>query len=325
VFDFSPKLINSARNAALVLLVALVAWSLKESVQFFMFPPEEKFSRLPSGISTNNDPDVSSIDHITSLNLFGDASRSQLNPTAMVTESLAETRLNLELVGVFAASTDDSEDSAALISEKRGTAKLFRINERVPGNATLVEVFADSVVLERSGKRELLRFPTTKNNFTPQEKPERTTIIEPALSRSLTALEGSHDTGASSNATRTELAAAAEKPATAGRNAQQSVRQVIASYQGRLENDAEGTLAELGIKPISTDVAGGYRLGSLASHPALKQTGLQPGDILLSVNNRAIGNVADDRLEFENVLAQGSARLEIKRGSRNFFITVSLK
>lgn len=323
MFDFSPKLINSARNAALVLLVALIAWSLKESVQFFMFPPEEKFSRLPSGIRTNNDPDVGSIDHVTSLNLFGDASRSQLNPTMTVTESLAETRLNLELVGVFAASTDDPEDSAALISEKRGTAKLFRINERVPGNATLVEVFADSVVLERSGKRELLRFPTTKNNFTPQEEPGRT-IINPALSRSLTALEGSQITGASSNATRIERTAA-ENPATTGRNTQQSVRQVIASYQGRLENDAEGTLAELGIKPISTEVAGGYRLGSLASHPALKQTGLQPGDILLSVNNRAIGNVAEDRLEFENVLAQGSARLEIKRGSRNFFITVSLK
>ena len=323
MFDFSPKLINSARNAALVLLVLLIAWSLSESVQFFMFPPEEKFSRLPNGISTNNDPEVSSIDHVTALNLFGDASRSQLNPTATVTESLEETRLNLELVGVFAASTDDPEDSAALISEKRGTAKLFRINERVPGNATLVEVFADSVVLERSGKRELLRFPTTKNNFTPQGEPGRT-IIDPALSRSRTALQGSRITDASSNATRTELAAA-EKPATAGRNAQQSVRQVIASYQGRLENDAEGTLAELGIKPISTDVAGGYRLGSLASHPALKQTGLQPGDILLSVNNRAIGNVAEDRLEFENVLAQGSARLEIKRGSRNFFITVSLK
>ena len=288
-----------------------------------MFPPEEKFSKLPSSISTNNDPDVSSMDHVTSLNLFGDASRSQLNPTATVTESLAETRLNLELVGVFAASTGDPEDSAALISEKRGTAKLFRINERVPGNATLVEVFADSVVLERSGKRELLRFPTTKNNFTPQRESGRT-IIDPALSRSLTALEGSHITGASSNATRIERTAA-EKPAATGRNAQQSVRQVIASYQGRLENDAEGTLAELGIKPISTDVAGGYRLGSLASHPALKQTGLQPGDILLSINNRAIGNVAEDRLEFENVLAQGSARLEIKRGSRNFFITVSLK
>ena len=323
MFDFSPKLINSARNAALVLLVLLIAWSLSESVQFFMFPPEEKFSRLPNGISTNNDPEVSSIDHVTALNLFGDASRSQLNPTATVTESLEETRLNLELVGVFAASTDDPEDSAALISEKRGTAKLFRINERVPGNATLVEVFADSVVLERSGKRELLRFPTTKKNFTPQGEPGRT-IIDPALSRSRTALQGSRITEASSNATRTELAAA-EKPATAGRNAQQSVRQVIASYQGRLENDAEGTLAKLGIKPISTEVAGGYRLGGLASHPALKQTGLQPGDILLSVNNRAIGNVAEDRLEFENVLAQGSARLEIKRGSRNFFITVSLK
>ena len=77
MFDFSPKLINSARNAALVLLVLLIAWSLSESVQFFMFPPEEKFSRLPNGISTNNDPEVSSIDHVTALNLFGDASRSQ--------------------------------------------------------------------------------------------------------------------------------------------------------------------------------------------------------------------------------------------------------
>ena len=323
MFDFSPKLINSARNAALVLLVALIAWSLKESTQFFMFPPEEKFSRLPSGISTKNDPDVGSIDLATSLNLFGDASRSQLNPTATVTESLAETRLNLELVGVFAASAGDPEDSAALISEKRGAAKLFRINERVPGNATLVEVFTDRVVLERSGKRELLRFPTTKSNFTPQGVSAQT-INDPAVSRSLTASEGSLITGGPSNATRVEHAET-DKETTNGRNTQQSVRQVIASYQGRLENDAEGTLAELGIKPISTEVAGGYRLGNLASHPALRQTGLQPGDILLSVNNRAIGNVAEDRLEFENVLAQGSARLEIKRGSRNFFITVSLK
>ncbi|MFP6796518.1 MAG: type II secretion system protein N [Pseudomonadales bacterium] len=323
MFDFSPKLIDSARNVVLIILVVLIAWSLQESVLFFMFPPEEKLSKLPSGLGTNNGVDVVSIDHVTSLNLFGDASQAQSNSAVTVTEALAETRLNLELIGVFAASAGDPEDSAALISEKRGAAKLFRINERVPGNATLVEVFADRVVLERSGKRELLRFPTTKSNFTPQGVSAQTNN-DPALSRSLTASDGSRIAGASSNATRVERAET-DRGATTGRNAQQSVRQVIASYQGRLENDAEGTLAELGIKPISTEAARGYRLGSLASHPALRQTGLQPGDILLSVNNRAIGNVAEDRLEFENVLAQGSARLEIKRGSRNFFITVSLK
>ena len=323
MFDFSPKLIDIARNVVLVVLVVMIAWSLQKSVQFFLFPPEETSSRLPNNVVTNNASDVGSIDLVTSLNLFGDASRTQISSAVVVTESLAETKLNLELIGVFAASTGNPEGSAALISEKRGTAKLFLINERVPGNAKLVEVFADRVVLERSGKRELLRFPTTKSNFTPQAESER----EPrdsTVSRSLSASERSQSTNMPSNSSQIE-SVAAEKATTTGNNAQQSVRQVIASYQGRLENDAEGTLAELGIKPISTEVAGGYRLGGLASHPALKQTGLQPGDILLSVNNRAIGNVAEDRLEFENVLAQGSARLEIKRGSRNFFITVSLK
>ena len=323
MFDFSPKLIDIARNVVLIILLVAIAWSLHESFYFFMFPPEEKSAQLPNDLGTNTIPDEGSIDHITSLNLFGDASRAQLNSTAPVTESLAETRLNLELIGVFAASDDDPQDSAALISEKRGTAKLFRINERVPGNATLIEVFADRVVIERSGKRELLRFPTTKSNFTPQAESNRVTN-DPALSRSAPASDGSRTTNRSLNVMNLARSEA-ENQATAGRGAQQSVRQVIASYQGRLENDAKGTLAELGIKPISTEVAGGYRLGNLASHPALMQTGLQPGDILLSVNNRAIGNVAEDRLEFENVLAQGSARLEIKRGSRNFFITVSLK
>jgi len=323
VFDFSPKLIDRARNFVLIVLVLMVAWSLQKSVQFFLFPPEETSSRLPNNVVTNNASDVGSIDLVTSLNLFGDASRTQISSAVVVTESLAETKLNLELIGVFAASTGNPEGSAALISEKRGTAKLFLINERVPGNAKLVEVFADRVVLERGGKRVMLRFPTTKSNFTPQAESGR----EPrdsTVSRSLSASERSQSTNMPSNSSQIE-SVAAEKATTTGNNAQQSVRQVIASYQGRLENDAEGTLAELGIKPISTEVAGGYRLGGLASHPALKQTGLQPGDILLSVNNRAIGNVAEDRLEFENVLAQGSARLEIKRGSRNFFITVSLK
>ncbi len=323
MFDFSPKLIDSARSVVLILLVALIAWSLWESALFFMSPPEEKSSQVPSDLGTNNVSDVGSIDHITSLNLFGDASRAQLNSTATVTESLVETRLNLELIGVFAASDDDPQDSAALISEKRGTAKLFRINERVPGNATLIEVFADRVVIERAGKRELLRFPTTQSNFTPQAESGRGTN-DPALSRTRPASGDSPVATTSLNAISI-AGSEAEKLTSTGPKSQQSVRQVVASYQGRLENDAEGTLAELGIKPVSTEVAGGYRLGSLASHPALRQTGLQPGDILLSVNNRAIGNVAEDRLEFENVLAQGSARLEIKRGSRNFFITVSLK
>ena len=53
--------------------------------------------------------------------------------------------------------------------------------------------------------------------------------------------------------------------------------------------------------------------------------GLQPGDFILSVNGHAVGDIQADQLELENIMAQGSARIEIQRGSRRFFITASLK
>ena len=51
---------------------------------------------------------------------------------------------------------------------------------------------------------------------------------------------------------------------------------------------------------------------------------MQPGDVILSVNGRPVGDLNQDRLELENVLAQGSARIEVQRGTRRFFVTASL-
>ena len=67
------------------------------------------------------------------------------------------------------------------------------------------------------------------------------------------------------------------------------------------------------------------RLDHLAQSPYLRQTGLQPGDVILSINGQPVGDVERDRLELDNVLAQGSARIEVQRGDRRFFITASLK
>ena len=53
--------------------------------------------------------------------------------------------------------------------------------------------------------------------------------------------------------------------------------------------------------------------------------GLQSGDVILSVNGRPVGDIQQDQLEIANIMAQGSARIEVQRGSRRFFITASLK
>jgi len=56
----------------------------------------------------------------------------------------------------------------------------------------------------------------------------------------------------------------------------------------------------------------------------LRQTGLQQGDIILSVNGKPTNQVGKSEQMIQTLLAEGSARIEIQRGSRRFFITASI-
>lgn len=73
-------------------------------------------------------------------------------------ESLPETTLNLVLRGVIAAS-GAGEDSGAIIGAPSGIDTFYAVNARLPGGATLKEVHADRVVLDRGGRLETLRLP----------------------------------------------------------------------------------------------------------------------------------------------------------------------
>jgi general secretion pathway protein C len=52
---------------------------------------------------------------------------------------------------------------------------------------------------------------------------------------------------------------------------------------------------------------------------------LLAGDLILSVNGRAVGDVQNDRSSLNNLLASGSVRIEVQRGERRFFVTTSLR
>ncbi|MDH3643531.1 MAG: PDZ domain-containing protein, partial [Gammaproteobacteria bacterium] len=104
-----------------------------------------------------------------------------------------------------------------------------------------------------------------------------------------------------------------------------NARDFVANYRDMIEQDPEGALTNIGVTPVSEGQSSGYRLGNLADSPYLSQTGLQPGDVVLSVNGRPVGDISQDKMEFDNVLAQGSARLEVQRGTRRFFVTASLQ
>jgi general secretion pathway protein C len=113
--------------------------------------------------------------------------------------------------------------------------------------------------------------------------------------------------------------------ATAGSSQRAVAGDFVSTYRKLIDEDPEAALSGLGIAPVSQGASSGYRLGNLADSPYLSQTGLQPGDVILSVNGRPVGDISRDKMEIDNVLAQGSARLEVQRGTRRFFVTASLR
>jgi len=282
------------------LVIGGIAFTLANTVLFFVAPPEADTDTTTSRSNTRTPdrrPEVS-INAILSRNLFGQAGASA-TATAQNDLPTVETRLPLELLGVFEA--DEAQDSAAIVAQKGKAGELYVVGQLLPGNAELIEVHADYIVLRRAGARETLRFPQVAGG-------SELTPTEPA-----------------------DLPEGPDQPPDGQTDAapwtkdSPSPRDFVTNYREKIDQDPEGALQEMGISPVATDAPRGYRLDSMATNsPYLSQTGLQPGDVVLSVNGQPVGNIQQDRQQLDTILAQGSARIEVQRGTRRFFVTASL-
>ncbi len=304
------KIAARAATPAKWLIVLGMAYSLAGTV-LFVAAPQEAASVQPHNtvekVSRDDRPGAD-LESIVSANLFGLAgARPSEAAAAAASASLVDTRLPLVLHGVFVAETP--EVSTAILARKGRSEELYHIGDRVPGNATLDAVFLDHVLLRRGRSLERLAFPKSDGNIAiPSPR------AEPAQAGSLDA--------------RALLAQSGSPPSRvpAGRIAtERSPEEMAEKYREKLKVDPRGALGELGLTPVGGDGPAGYRLDRLARSPYLRQTGLRPGDVILSINGQPLGDVEHDRLELDNVLEQGSARLEVQRGERRFFITASLK
>lgn len=293
------------------LVVAGIAWSVSRSVLFFLADSGGVPSTADTAVRAENPAPTVDIQAVVSRHIFGEMNAS---PAAATTVTTVETRLPLELQAVFVA-TETNTDSRAIVAEKGSQGRLYRSGNPLPGGATLEEVHGDHIVLARGGTRERLNFPKLTGTLaSPADgMPEQLYYDTPAdypppdvVNDSFVPYE---------EAVQPEPIPVVPDPAPA---------ETIQDYQARLEADPAGTLDELGVSAVSNEGAAGYRVGDLAQSPYLRQTGLQPGDVIVSVNGKPVGSVESDRMEIAGVLAQGSARVEIQRGSRRFFVNTSL-
>ena len=143
-------------------LVAAIAWQLARIIWLLIAgttgadeaitPPSQL--RSPAA-QTSGQVDVQSI---ATAHIFGQASGEPVIETPQETyEDLAETRLSLSLKGTMPNTIQES--SIAIIADNREEEKIYFIRDTVMAGTTLHAVYADRVVLNRSGTLEVLKLP----------------------------------------------------------------------------------------------------------------------------------------------------------------------
>jgi len=103
-----------------------------------------------------NDNGAGAVDVIIERNLFGVAEADDAPPDEAIIDA-PETRLNLTLKGIYAAGHQQS--SRAIIAEGNRDEEIYAVGDRIPGNATIENIYADRVIIRRGGNLEALRLP----------------------------------------------------------------------------------------------------------------------------------------------------------------------
>lgn len=300
--------------AAHAVIVLGIAYTVARATWFFVSGPaptpasavQPRLEERASPVSGGGEPPR--IEQLSAQHLFGRP--AQERPTGLeATEALRETRLSLELVGVFVA--DDATSSSALIARKGKPAENYAIGDRLPGNARLTSVYRDRVVITRGESQELIVFDRSEGLIAASGNP-------PAQPRAAEAVDSPPSLPAQS-----EPRPARREAALAGETST-SVEALLQNPE-RSQEDVRQVLEELGV--VADDGVPGYTLGAVAERPELSQAGLRRGDRILSVNGRSVAGAESEwraeGLEMDALLALGSASLEVQRGQRRFFVTVA--
>ena len=253
----------------------------------------------PLGGAGSGDPDVA---RIVGLAPFGGGSA----------DGLPASTLGLVLKGILLAYP--AEASSALIASGEGPAVAYAIGGAVAGNAIIEAIEIDRVILRVGDRRELLAFPEPVAGAAPVP----TTSVTPGAGITITTPGATlgQPAGPGQSAESAAALASASPIASAAAAAQAEAARAATPAPVAPPPSA----AELGV----TESSGGYRIGPNPS-PELRRFGLQPGDVIETLNGQAVGSVANDRQLFDRAVQSGGARVEVVRDGRRLTLTFPLR
>jgi general secretion pathway protein C len=305
-------------TAASFVLVILMSVSLANGALFFIehLNQSEVAVAGTAPTQTQAQAQAKSIDTSQIRDLFGKYQETAASQTI----DAPKTTLNLELQGIFTA--DTPADSSAIVAQLGQSGELYRIGDRLPGNATLEAVFEDHILIKRGTRTEKLPFLDS--------------AISQGFSQTSTAPLGNtvilKSDMAPTGTTRLEqvrerIARRSQRIAQQRGTVNQPVldlRSAIDDFQRSLDESPEALMDELGVETVETDRGSGYRIGSEVSQTMLRQAGLKKGDIVISVNGQSATSVANDKGLMAQVMKSERVRVEVQRDDRRFYLTVPI-
>tara|TARA_R110002073_G_scaffold336542_1_gene534948 strand:- start:58453 stop:59325 length:873 start_codon:yes stop_codon:yes gene_type:complete len=280
-FQLSEPWQQRIRSALMLVLLVWLAWMLASTFWLFVSGPTDPVALDRNMVvlqaSTDSADSATSMqrseEHVRSWELFGPLAVEQ----ARVAEA-PETRLRLELLGVF--ENVEAGLGSAIISEQGKDGDLYHPGDKVPGNATLEEIYGDRVILLRMGQREALRMKEIELSGEVAQVSESSSLR--TSSESQDRLSNQSEDGGED-----------------------------------LVEQRNMIISRLGLTPSDS---GGYAIGSSAPAQVLQVVGLRSGDVLVSVNGHDVGNEEADIAALQEFRNTGAASIVVQRGAQRFTV-----
>lgn len=293
----SARIVSLGKLVIITVLLIWIAMSIADV--FWRLVPDPPLRQLegsettgvfvPSDAPTTRGVDAVDIDTLAQLPLFGKEESAPVVTVAspeVVREEVAETALNLELVGLF-ANNNQLLASAIIANGKR--QELYRVNDQIAGltNVKLVSVFADRVVLNNRGRREALYM------YPDGEPISSGATISPELSPTFFS-----NAGRPGGTTLSSLSPG------------QRLEKISDVIRFSRKTKGEKML--------------GFRVLPGPNREAFEQTGLQLNDVVTAIDGRPLDNLGDANAIYMEKRNATQASLTVLRGEEVLTVDVDL-
>jgi len=282
------------RTAMALALLSLLStltqttWRVHDALSWSVPPP-------PASVSAMVQPVAVDIDTLVAAELFGS---SAVAAPANATEEAPDSAVSLKLLGVYAA--ENEQKASAIVEETTGAQSVVFINEALPGGyGTLKQVFADRIVIDRSGRLETLRM-----------------------------IDATAQLGDLSGPTP-DVAAPSEGARTLDKRRDAQLTQSLQDMRNRLQTNPASLTDVLSIEPSYEKASGqllGYRLAPGKDRKLFGRFGLQRNDLVTAINGVTLDdptrtlsllNDLNDAKELTVTLQRGGQPVEIQLSLQN--------